>query len=230
MKALGKALCNWQFEKCYLTNYPAMHCQFKGGCRNFAHKRCSILWSRTHGQNVKDVESIGCFCQEHYSDYDKEVWPTQTENGTDCIWAWPNTERDHEWSEEDMTEFTANGLWFAPDCKKCFRTNKYLTHGDKLCGHTWQSHRLDKTGGYLLFPSLCWHKGFYHDKFNKTFIQAKLFATLLMGKDIGCLTRSFVGKDFIEGILDKSFVAELTHDVATGWDESYPLLKFPPCS
>ncbi len=86
--------------------------------------------------------------------YDKEVLPTQTDNGTDCIWAWPNTARDHEWPEEAVMEFTANGLWFAPDCEKCFRTNKYLTHGDEICGHSWQPHRLDKTGNYILFPSL----------------------------------------------------------------------------
>jgi hypothetical protein len=230
MRALGSALCNWRLEKCYLTNRPAMCCQFKDGCSNFAHNRCSILWSRTHRQNVEDIETIGRFCQEHYRDYNKEVLPTQTNNGADCIWAWPNTERDHEWSEKEMIEFTANGLWFAPDCNKCFRTNKYLTHGDKLCGHTWQAHRLDKTGAYLLFPSLCWHKGFYHNKFNKTFIQAQLFADPLMGKDTGCLTCSFAGKDFIEGNLDKSIDAELTHDVVTRWDESYPLLEFPPCS
>ncbi len=143
MRAFGHALCNWQFEKCYLTNRPAMHCRFKDGCSNFAHKRCSILWSRTHRRNVEGIESIGRFCQEHYMDYNKEVLPTQTNNGTDCIWAWPNTERDHEWSEEDVIEFTANGLWFAPDCKKCFGTNKNLTHGDKLCGHTRRPHRLD---------------------------------------------------------------------------------------
>jgi hypothetical protein len=41
-----------------------------------------------------------------------------------------------------------------------------------------------------------------------------------MGKDIGCLTRSFAGKDFIDGNLDKSIFAELTHDVLTSWDES----------
>ncbi len=99
MRALGRALSNWQFEKCYLTNRPAMRCQFKDGCSNFAHKGCSILWSRTHGQNVKGIELIGRFCPEHYMDYNKEVLPTQTDNGTDCIWAWPNTERDHEWSE-----------------------------------------------------------------------------------------------------------------------------------
>jgi hypothetical protein len=51
-----------------------------------------------------------------------------------------------------------------------------------------------------------------------------------MGKDIGCLTRSFACKGFIEGNLNKSIVAELTHDVVTRWDESYPLLEFPPCS
>jgi hypothetical protein len=96
---------------------------------------------------------------------------------------------------------------------------------------TWShSHRLDKTGGYILFPLLCWHKGFYHDKFNKIFIQAQLFVAPLMGKDTGCLTYSIVGQDFIDGNLDKSIVAELPHDVATRWDESYPLLEFPPCS
>ncbi len=129
-----------------------------------------------------------------------------------------------------MIEFTANGLWFAPDCKKCFRTNKFLTHGDKLCGHTWQPHRHDKTGDYILLPLFCWHKGFYQDKFNKTFIQAQLFLAPLMGEDIGRLTRSFSGKDFIDGNLDKSLFAELTHDVLTRWYERYPLLEFPPCS
>ncbi len=230
MRALGHALCNWRFEKCYLSNQPAMRCQFKDGCSNFAHKRCLILWSRAHGQNVNDIESLGRFCQEHYMDYDKEVLPNQTDNGTDCFGAWHNTKRDHEWYEEDVIEFTANGLWFAPDCEKCFRTNKYLTHGDKLCGHSWQPHRLDKTRDYILFPSLCWHKGFYHNEFNQTFIQAQLFAAPLMGKDMGCLTCSFAGKDFINGNLDKSFFLELIHDVFTRWDESYPLLEIPPCS
>ena len=104
-----------------------------------------------------------------------------------------------------------------PIAKKCFWTNKYLTHGDKLCEHTWQPHRLDKTGGYILFPSLCWHKGFYHNKFNKTFIQAQLILAPLMGEDIGPLTRSFSGKDFIDGNLDKSIIAKLTHNVITRW-------------
>jgi hypothetical protein len=51
-----------------------------------------------------------------------------------------------------------------------------------------------------------------------------------MGKDMGRLTRSFAGKDFINGNLDKSFFSELTHDVFTRWDESYPLLELTPCS
>ncbi len=39
-----------------------------------------------------------------------------------------------------------------------------------------------------------------------------------------------MGQDFIDGTLDKSIIAELTHKVVTRWDESYPLLEFAPCS
>ncbi len=81
-----------------------------------------------------------------------------------------------------------------------------------------------------MFLLLFWHKGFYHDEFNNTFIQAQLFAAPSMGKDIGHLTHSFAGQDFINGNLNKSIIAELTHNVITRWDESYPLLEFPPCS
>jgi hypothetical protein len=51
-----------------------------------------------------------------------------------------------------------------------------------------------------------------------------------MGKDIARITCSFMDQDFIDGNLDKSIIAELTHNVITRWDESYPLLEFPPCS
>jgi hypothetical protein len=148
-------------------------------------------------------------------DYDRQVLPTQTNNGTDCIWAWPNTERDHEWSEEKLIDFTANGLWFAPDCKVSGQTNILPmlirivdTHGKQIdlikqeatsCSHRFAGIRAST----------------YHDKFNKTFIQAQLFAAPLMGKDIGCLTHSFTGKGFINGNFDKSIVAELTHNVIT---------------
>jgi hypothetical protein len=77
---------------------------------------------------------------------------------------------------------------------------------------------------------LCWHEGFYHNKFNKTFIQAQLFAAPSMGKGIGRLTRSFAGKDFIDGNLDKSIFAELTHDVIRGGMKATPMLEFPLCS
>ncbi len=84
-------------------------------------------------------------------DYNKQVLPNQTNNGTECPWAW----KDHVLSEEDMIEFTANGLWFAPQFQKCILTNKYLHHSDKICGHTWQAQRLDKTRDYILFPLTC---------------------------------------------------------------------------
>ncbi len=39
MRLLGKTLCNWQFEKCYLPHWLPMHCEFKDRCNNFAHTR-----------------------------------------------------------------------------------------------------------------------------------------------------------------------------------------------
>jgi hypothetical protein len=62
------------------------------------------------------------------------------------------------------------------------------------------------------------------------FIQAQLFAAPSMGKDMGCLTRSFAGKDFIDENLDKSVFSELTNNVFTRWDANYPLSEFPPCA
>ncbi len=47
---------------------------------------------------------------------------------------------------------------------------------------------------------------------------------------IARITRSFTGQDFIDGTLDKSIIAELTHDVVTRGDESYTLLELAPCS
>ncbi len=43
-----------------------------------------------------------------------QIRPTM---GTECPWAWPNTEKDIVWEEDDMVEFIANGLWFATNCK-----------------------------------------------------------------------------------------------------------------
>ncbi len=45
-----------------------------------------------------------------------------------------------------------------------------------------------------------------------------------------CITRSFVGRDFINGHLEKILIAELTHNIVTQWDENYPLLEFALCS
>ncbi len=39
-----------------------------------------------------------------------------------------------------------------------------------------------------------------------------------------------MSKDFIDGNLNKSIIAELTHNVTTRWDDRYPLLEFAPCS
>jgi hypothetical protein len=51
-----------------------------------------------------------------------------------------------------------------------------------------------------------------------------------MEEDTVLITRSFVGQDFIDSHLERLSIAELTHNVMTRWDESYPLSEFAPSS
>jgi hypothetical protein len=51
-----------------------------------------------------------------------------------------------------------------------------------------------------------------------------------MEENTVCITRFFLGQDLINSRLEKSSIAELTHNIMTRWDESYPLSEFAPCS
>ncbi len=46
-------------------------------------------------------------------------------------------------------ELNSNGLWFAPECRTCFKTNKYIQVGEKLCSHPWKEQRMNATGQYV---------------------------------------------------------------------------------
>ncbi len=44
------------------------------------------------------------------------------------------------------------------------------------------------------------------------------------------ISPALTGQDFIDGNLENSSIAELTHDFVTWWDDSYPLVEFVSCS
>jgi hypothetical protein len=163
MRSHGRALCNWQFEKCCLSNFPAMHCQFKDGCINFVHKRCSIPWSRTHGRNVQDVESVGRFCQEHYM--------TTTKMSCQIKLTMELNEPGHgitqrkTLSGKRMTCLSSLQMDFGlhPTAKIVSRLINIFTMVIRFVDTPGKHRDLIRQEITSFFPSTCWHKGFYKD-------------------------------------------------------------------
>jgi hypothetical protein len=59
MRALGRALCNWQFEKCYLTNCPVMRCQFKDGAATLHIKGASFYGQGHTDGMLRTLSQLG---------------------------------------------------------------------------------------------------------------------------------------------------------------------------
>ncbi len=139
-------------------------CQHSSGCNNFTHVRCAALWLLKNGMTIDDPKTFGLWCREHYPFYCQPVPPEETDNETDCRW------KERLWSEPDIEEIISNGLWFAPTCTDCFLVNKYISIGEKICNHPWKEHQLNATGEYILFPSVCFHRGYFNRRWRKVYM------------------------------------------------------------
>ncbi len=45
---------------------------------------------------------------------------------------------------------------------------------EKVCGHSWKNVRLNNTGDYIVFPLMCYHRGYYNESVKKVFITAQV--------------------------------------------------------
>ena len=76
-------------------------------------------------------------------------------------------------SEEEESIDVENGLFFRPDCTSLCITKS--DSADRPChkGHTNVVHAsLNSAGDYVLFPATTFHRGYYNNQVNKTFITA----------------------------------------------------------
>ena len=65
-----------------------------------------------------------------------------------------------------------NEINFMPECTDaCFKGKKEIE-----CGHRQKNVRIKYVGQFIVFPSTCWHHGYFNDEANKSFITAQLFA------------------------------------------------------
>jgi hypothetical protein len=63
MRALGHPLCNWQFEKCYLSNWPAMRYQFTNGCVTLCTKGAQFYGEGPTGGMLTALSHLGAYVE-----------------------------------------------------------------------------------------------------------------------------------------------------------------------
>ena len=116
-----------------------------------------------------------------------------------------------------------NGLIFAPDCDDlCF-----LRKAE--CDHVVHEVTLNIVGGYVVFPSIWYHRGFFSVKGSKTIIQAQLFAVHSADPAKERLTRKNTRMDsYTTGRINRTLLDALRHDLISNWDQTYS--GFPPCA
>ena len=145
--------------------------------------------------------------------------------------------------EPCVGDMTSNGLWFAPECFSCLRTDKYQHIGNKACRHPWIEERLNYTGQYVMFGSNVYHRGYWNNLRGAVTVTAQLFCIPSTCQDIGISTRStnarhpFTGMklriakdDFISGAIPKEDIQALTEVLVDndGWSEMLGYKEYRP--
>ena len=145
--------------------------------------------------------------------------------------------------EPCVGDMTSNGLWFAPECFSCLRTDKYQHIGNKACRHPWIEERLNYTGQYVMFGSNVYHRGYWNNLRGAVTVTAQLFCIPSTCQDIGISTRNtnarhpFTGMklriakdDFISGAIPKEDIQALTEVLVDndGWSEMLGYKEYRP--
>jgi len=118
------------------------------------------------------------------------------------------------------------GLNFGPKCDNFCFTRK------TVCEHIKKNVPINNLGDYVVFPSNCFHQGYFNSDSEMIYVTAQLFARPTIAPVLidGLVTRSLT-KDlnFIQGNLNDKMVVALSNDIFQNWDTTYSLEHFGPC-
>jgi hypothetical protein len=97
------------------------------------------------------------------------------------------------------------GLNFAPKCDNfCFSRTT-------VCDHIKNNVLINNLGDYVVFPSNCFHQGYYNSDSDMVYVKAQLFARPTIRIDCDQLTRLHTKQlDFIQNNLNNDAVTALT--------------------
>ena len=73
-----------------------------------------------------EARDYDLWCSEHFPKYSRILSSHESNNTNNQLSVLPyNPNTDYGDPEPDPDELNSNGLWFAPQCEKCFLTNKW---------------------------------------------------------------------------------------------------------
>ena len=98
--------------------------------------------------------------------------------------------------------------------------------------HNWAEITLNRVGDYLIFPSMCYHRGFFSVTRRKTLVQAQLFAMHSSNPDQDRLTRQTTKmSSFTRGRIDRRILDVLMKDLVGKWkNTAYSQVASRVCS
>ncbi len=163
---------------------------------------------------------MGLFCWEHLPGYFGILDSRESYNhdlSRDFILQPKACKRDTY--EPCVGDLNSNGLWFAPKCKTCFLTNKYLHMKNKSCTHLWE-----------VFNSSCWHCGYFNGAKKSVYVTAQLFCVTSQNHQIDRIIHNIFSRGgecgFILGALQKKQLNELTKEAINNWSGAFPVSQF----
>jgi hypothetical protein len=116
------------------------------------------------------------------------------------------------------------GIIFAPMCDNfCFTR-------EAVCDHIKNTVPINNLGDYFVFPSKCFHQGYFNTDSDTVYVTAQLFARPTISIASDQLTRSQSKQlDFIQNNLNNGTVTALSNDIFQNWDTTYSHERFGPC-
>jgi hypothetical protein len=121
-----------------------------------------------------------------------------------------------------------NGIMFAPMFKADVNGKCFTSSNEKICEHKVNAIELKMVGDFVVFPSRCYHRGYYAIASNMTYYTAQLFCKISDNPEAWQNVTRKVNQIIMQGHVEESWLAQLTQDICDNWDTTYSVNKFPP--
>ena len=111
-----------------------------------------------------------------------------------------------------------NGIMFAPMCKADVDSKCFTSSNEKICEHKVNAIELKMVGDFVVFPSRCYHRGYYSIASNMTYYTAQLFCKISDNPKAWQNLTMKVNHITMQGRIEESWLAQLTQDICNNWD------------